>query len=334
MKKKILLSLLIVISIFAITGCGKDGDSSNTKNYSLGDVVETDILKFKLIAGEYTYALVNTNNDDFASPKEYDASTDNRNPYVASKGHTYAAFTFYVENLDRSSVEFGGSFNSNFTSVEYGGEKYNDNASFKAKSEDNLNWSSYSSSNVLLLAGKKEYYRAYVDISTDVKNLDDTLELTIYLPTSEGKNKAFKYVISEEDRNNYKGEEITLDVAIKNFKKKVVKEYFSNHLEEYIALNGNEIKTIIDGNKFNVSENGWEGTFTFENSGRIYERSDNGYAVGYTNNRTWYISENKLTLSWVNSKKETKSTVCEVKKIQDGVYLLLENGEPFGIIYK
>ena len=110
MKKKIILSLLVIVTLFAMTGCGKNNNSGKT--YSLGDTVKTDIISFKLTAGEFTYALVNTNGDEFAMPKEYNAEVDNKNPYVAAKGHTLAAFTFYVENLDRSSIDIGGSFNS------------------------------------------------------------------------------------------------------------------------------------------------------------------------------------------------------------------------------
>ena len=340
MKKKILLGLLVIISLFTITGCGQNGNSGKT--YSLGDTVKTDIISFELIAGEFTYALVNTNGDEFAMPKEYNAEDDNNNPYVAAKGHTLAAFTFCVENLDRASIDIGGSFNSEFGSITYEKENYGINNDsevvFKATSEDNLNWESYSYDNILLQAGEKKYFRAYIDIPTDVEKLDDTMELTIYLPTSEDKTEAFTFVISEDDRNNYKDDEITEDIAIKNLDKKVVQEYFNNHLVDYSIMNSDEIKSSVESRKLNVIEIGgggiWKGSFTFQTSGRIYEKSDNGYAVGYTNNRTWGISDNKLTLSWVNGNKETISTICEVRKIQDGAYLLLDNGEIFGILYE
>lgn len=337
MKKKILLGLLVFVALFTITGCGKNNNS--TKKYSLGDTVKTDIISFKLTAGEFTYALVNTNGDEFAMPKEYNAEVDNKNPYVAAKGHTLAAFTFYVENLDRSSIDIGGSFNSKFGSITYDKENYGDNndskVKFKSTSDDNLNWESYSSDNILLQAGEKKYFRAYIDIPTDVKSLDDTMELTIYLPTSEDKTEAFTFVISEDDRNNYKGEEISEDVAIKNLNKKVVQEYFNSHLNEYSSITGDEIKSYIEGKKFNATTLGsgtWQGTFTFETSGRIYE-GGNKYAVGYTNNRTWNISENNLNLSWVNSKGETKTTSYEVKKVKDGVYLLVVDNKVSGILY-
>lgn len=336
MKKKIILSLFVFLSLFMITGCGKDGNSS--EKHSLGDTVKTDIVSFKLVTGKFTYALVNTNGDEFATPKEYNAEQDNKNPYVAAKGHTLASFTFYLENLDRSSIDIGGSFNSKFGSIKYGKDSYGDTNDskvvFKASSEDNLNWKSYSSGNILLQAGEKGYYRAYIDIPTDVENLDDTMELTIYLPTSKDKTESFTFVVSKEDRETYK-EEISEEAAIKNLNKKIVQEYFNNKLTNYSSITGDEIKTSIEGKKFNVTtiDGGtWQGTFTFETSGKIYE-GGNKYATGYVNQRTWNISGNILNLSWVNGKGETKTESYEVKKVKDGVYLLVTDNKVTGILY-
>ncbi len=334
--------MLIIIILFSVTGCGKEkSELSSNKKYSLGESAETDVLKFKLIAGEFTYALVNTTGDEFAMPKEYDAKVDNDNPYVAAKGHTLASFTFYIENLDRSSIDIGGSFNPIFGSITYENKNYGNNneanVKFKSVSNDNLNWESYPSDNILLFAGDKKYFRAYIDIPTDVKSLDDTMELTIYLPSSNNKVTAFKYVISEEDRNSYKGEEIPEDIAIKNLDRKVVQEYFKNRLNDYSAITGDAIKQSIEGKKFNVTEIGgagiWEGTFTFETSGKIYE-GGNKYAVGYVNGRTFAIDGDYLILSWVNGRKETISNKCEIRKIKDETYLLIENGEIHAILYK
>lgn len=339
MKKKILLGLLVFVALFTITGCGKNNNSS--KKYSLGDTVKTDIISFKLTAGEFTDALFYTYGDEFAMPKEYNAEHDNKIPYFAKEGHTFAAFTFYIENLDRSSINIGGSSNSKFCSITYDKENYGYNndfeVKFKSALDDDLDWEIYSSYDILLKAGEKKYFRAYIDIPTDVKSLDDTMELTIYLPTSENKTEAFTFVISEDDRNNYKIEEISEDVAIKNLNKKVVQEYFNRHLNEYSSITGDEIKSYIEGEKFQVSlgttDTGiWQGTFTFETSGRIYE-GGNMYAVGYTNNRNWNISENILNLSWVNRKGETKTTPYEVKKVKNGVYLLVVDNKVSGILY-
>lgn len=327
MKRKILNLLILGILIIGLTGCGKNWESA--KKYTLGKSVETDIASFKLLAGKFTYALVRTNNDDLGTAKEFDATEDDKSPYVASKGHTLVAITFYVENLDRSDVNF----DYNFVKVKYEGKEYNSDIKYVATSEDNLNWERYNSSNILLLSNEKKYYRCYIDIDTDVKDLDSTVDLTITLPTSENKDKSFKYSISKSDRNEYKGEEITEEVAIQNYENERVKEYFKGHIEDYKILTGDEIKSVVNEKKFNVNKNGgWSGTFKFESSGRIYE-GGNKYAVGYVNGRTWNIEDNYLVLSWVNGRKETISNKCEVRKINEEAYLLIDNGELFGILY-
>jgi hypothetical protein len=333
MKKKICLVLVFILSLFIITGCG------SSETYKIGDAVSTDIANFKLVAGEFAYALENTSGSDFAIPKEYDAKDDSNNPYVAAKGHTLVAFTFYIENLDRSSLDMGGSFNSVFAKVKYDKKEYGDTneqvVEFKAESEDYLNWKSYSSDNILLSAGDKLYYRAYMDIPVDVSSLDDTVEITIYLPNSGGKTEEFTYVISEDDRNNFKGVELEEDVAIKNLSKGVVQEYFNSRLSDYTAVNGTDIKTAIEGKKFNVTTLGtgtWEGTFKFETSGKIYE-GGNKYVSGYTNKRTWVVTGDDLILSWVNGRGETKSETYSVKKVKDGTYLLVSSDKVAGILY-
>ena len=327
MKKKILLSLLIVAILFTITGC------SFGKSYKLGDAVETDIMKVKLLAGKYTYALNNVYDDDYATPKEYDPERDQRNIFVAAKGHTYAAFTFYVENLDRSDLDFGDSFDGKFVEAEYGGKKYGDEVIFAAESKDNLNWSKYSSSNILLLAGEKGYYRAYVDLAKDVKDLDSDLKLIFHLPNSNGKKEKFTFVVTADDRKSYKGEELSLEVAMKNFRKAPAKKYFENHMKEYSVLKGDEIKKALEGIRFDVSVNSWDGKFTFEKSGNIYEK--NVYVDGYTNKRTWKVEGDNLILSSTNDKGKTTSTLCEVLRIADELdgYLLVADGKLYGILF-
>ena len=104
---------------------------------------------------------------------------------------------------------------------------------------------------------------------------------------------------------------------------------------ESASINGDEIKTSIEGKKYNVTTIGdgtWQGTFTFETSGKIFE-GGNKYATGYVNQRTWNISGNILNLSWVNGKGETKTESYEVKKVKDGVYLLVTDNKVTGILY-
>lgn len=95
----------------------------------------------------------------------------------------------------------------------------------------------------MLSAGEKKYFKAYIDISTNVKSLDDTMKLAIYLATSEDKTSAFKFVVSE-------------DVAIKILSKKADKEYFNSPLSEYFFITGDEINSSIKEKKFNTTELG------------------------------------------------------------------------------
>lgn len=325
MKKKIFIGLFMLVVLFGLTGCG------NGETYKLGGVVESDILKLTLNKAQFAIALENTNGEEYATPKEYDADGDENNPYVAAKGHTYVAFTFTVENLDRSSVEFGGSFNDDFASVKYNGKKYTEEVIFKAEAENILDWKSYDSSNVLLLTGETMMYRAYIDIPVDVENLDDTFELTFYLPTSNGGTQEFTFVVTKEDRDNLADEEIPFEVALTHFTHKKGIAYFTNHYQEYEVVSSSELENVILSKKYNVqmaTSGSWIGTFKFEESGRIYENSSNGYAVGYVNNRTWKIEGDKIIISSNPSGKNVKSYTCEMRKIEDGIYLLINDGTP------
>ena len=75
MKKKILFILTLLFVLVGIVG---RGDKKNTdeekkdekKYYSLGDIVETDIARFQLHAGQFAYALENSVNNNYALPKE------------------------------------------------------------------------------------------------------------------------------------------------------------------------------------------------------------------------------------------------------------------------
>lgn len=116
MKKLIALFLAMVMCL-SLAACGNkqinsgnsqtdDGTAApndNIQYYKLGDTVSTDIFEFTLNAAEFTIALNNVNDDDRYTPKAYDPQDDADNPYVAPVGHTYAAFSYTVSNLNRAS---------------------------------------------------------------------------------------------------------------------------------------------------------------------------------------------------------------------------------------
>ena len=204
MNKRVLIIVALIavlgIGLFVLTGCGNNTDeSSNERNKTmkLGDIVETDIVKLSLYNSQLCIALDNTtSSNEMFKPKEYDATKDIKNPYVASKGHTLVSFTIKLENLDRGSLDLGGGFNSQFTQVKYNENNYNEKAKIKARSKDNIKWETYSSENILLLAGETYFYRGYIDIETDA-NLSDDFDIIFYLPNSKGESEKFNFHITK-----------------------------------------------------------------------------------------------------------------------------------------
>ena len=327
MKKKILLCLFSIICILGLTGCGKNANQKleESKKYKLGESVESDILKLTLNKAELAVALYDSD-VYFGTPKEYNTSEDAKNSYVAPKGHTFVAFTFKMENLDRTQRNF-----NNNTSVQYKDNTYEKKAQPLAYSNNNVVWKKYELSNIisiLLEAGETKFYRAYIDIPTDADNLEDTFELTFYLPTSDNsKEKKFTYRVTKEDRDKLVEEEIPLDLALSNFELKNVRDYFKSHYAEYEIINANQINDIISNKNFNVvevPETGiWKGTYNFESSGKIYQIVHGDVDIGYTNNMTWKIDGNNLIISSNPSGKNVKNKTYEMRKINGTEYYLL-----------
>ena len=194
--------------------------------FQLGDTVSTDIFEFTLDTAVMTIALNNrTAKDgtagDYFTPKKYDPQQDANNPLVAAKGHTYASFTYTVKNLDRASAKFhsGGSF----ASVEYNGVTYiakmndgmdegayyqfqdNDRRMYKDEKGKLHNTKAYiwykgPGDEFSLEVGAAESRRAYVDISVDVDDLSSDFKLTVNIPTSDGTESSFTYLVTEERR--------------------------------------------------------------------------------------------------------------------------------------
>lgn len=207
--KKIIALFLTFVMLFSLAACS--GISSKTY-HKLGETVSTDIFEFTLDAAEFAIALNNVNNDDYFTPKEYNPEYDANNPFVASTGHTFAAFTFTVKNLNRTSDEL---YNSTFATVKYDGKnhrafkqgafylyegKYILDEYGNKRTQEAGEWHSDPSSNFLLDAGAKESRRAYIDVAADVKDLTDDIEITFEIPNSEGKKVKFTYLVTEADR--------------------------------------------------------------------------------------------------------------------------------------
>jgi hypothetical protein len=309
--------------------------------YKLGDTVETDIVKFTLNNAQLAIKLNSTSTasydemqagishitDDYFTADEYNEEEDLGAAYVAGIGHTYVVMEYYVENLNRTSVETD---NGSFVTVEYKNESYSGSTEYGASSENGYDWEPYQSSNVLLLAGDSLYFRCYVDISTDADNLEDDFYLTFSLPNSDGSFLDCKYLVRVEDRTTIENEEISLDEAIYSFNTQEGYDYFVNHLRKYTVLTADEIRSAIIGKKWSVNlivkAGHWSGEFNFKEDGSIEETLSDG-SVGYFNNRTWKISEDSLIL-----KADASESTYEVRKVSDNAYLLVEDSGPVGIL--
>ena len=332
-KKKILFLLLMSMTCSMLFACGskdtqketgkQNEEAEETETYALGQTVSTDIFELTLNKADLTIALENRIGNEYFIPKEYDAADDAKNPYVASKGHTLAAFTYTAANLDRGSVNVDESFNPTFLTIEYNGETYHSDTIYGARSTDGLNWERNNSSNVLLLASDSAMYRAYVDIPIEIENLSDTFTMIFSLPNSDGTTTDFTYTITSEAREEAQNQkiELTLEQAKDNFTKDEGQAYFKDHVSEYTSVSGDEIESVVLSKAWDVvylppEYSGFlEGTFWFEDNGVIKD------TYGYANERTWAVKEDSLIL---NGKYER-----EMKEVTDGLYLLLLEGEPY-----
>ena len=226
--RKIIALLLAGCMLFSLAACGgtqteqasasSDGDIpsevSEEQYAAVGDTVSTDIFSFTLDSAALAIALDNTVDENYFLPKEFDAQQDSDNPYVAPKGHTFAAFTYTVTNLDRASAEF---HDGSFASVEYDGVAYSraetplEEGAYMVDPEKKIRdidgsmqtipaneWQRGASNNLLLSVGAKETRRSYLDIPVEANSLSDEFKLTISIPTSDGSKTDFTYWVKAE----------------------------------------------------------------------------------------------------------------------------------------
>lgn len=181
MKKTISLLLALVL---CLSLCACDGGSSK-ETYHLGDTVSTDIFEFSLDEATFAYALNNTKGENFFAPKEYDATNDKSNPYVADTGETFIAVKYTVTNIGRTTTQLykGGLF-----TAKYDGKTYPVIGVLTLNASDK-------SDNVLVEAGETETNRGYAEIGVDVENLTDGFTITVQIPNSQGKTEKFTYII-------------------------------------------------------------------------------------------------------------------------------------------
>lgn len=206
--KKFIEIVLAISMCFSFCSCG----SEKVEKFAVGETLATDILEITLDSAAFATALGRTMSgkswrtavpdDDYFLPKEYDALKDADNPYVAGKGHTLVAITFTVKNIDRKSVDIGGTFNPTFITVQYSDKEYSSNVKYGAVRLDETNWEEYNSQNILLSpAEPKKTVRCYMDIPVEVENMSDPFSIKFSLPNSEGATTDFVYAVNQEVQN-------------------------------------------------------------------------------------------------------------------------------------
>ena len=209
MKK--IVSLLLVgimcISLSACTGSTTETKEVDVVKYSIGDTVSTDIFDFTLENAEFAIACENDLTSKYLEPKEYDASSDSGNPYVASIGETLVALTFTIKNNNRTSMNIASSFgdwdltwnvsyqNEDFMLLNQWYDTHDLDLDPAAVSSNGTTWERQDTENDVLEAGDVKTYRTYGRISTDVENLTDSFEITVNVPTGSQEDEMFVFVI-------------------------------------------------------------------------------------------------------------------------------------------
>lgn len=193
----------------------KSNDESNIAEpevtyYKIGDTVSTDIVEFTLDDAAFAIALENTTGEGYCAPKEYDREEDQRNPYVAKKGQTFVFYEYTMENLDRTAlnvyvrelasikyneIQYEGT-NQNKAAYYYDINEYYDQYG-KLITEEPYVWHmDIFSSDIMISATEKESHRAYLEVKTEVSDLNDEFAITFNLPTSNGEKESFTYLVN------------------------------------------------------------------------------------------------------------------------------------------
>lgn len=199
--KKFVSILLIIAMCISLAACGASSDDKTDTYYKIGDTVSSDILEFTLDKAALSIALNNVMDENYGSPKEYNAQEDKDNPFVCAKGNTYATFTYTINNIDRTSyngvlplVEAEYKDVISDKQVDFA-EYVNEKDEWKSTGNDTIrpvySW------HFVLEPGVAETYRSYIEIPVEADSLTDDFILTVKLPSSDGSTSDFSYLISQ-----------------------------------------------------------------------------------------------------------------------------------------
>lgn len=181
---------------------------AQTTTAAIGETVSTDIVELTLDRAEFATALYNgisteailgqtpVDEIELGLPKEYDASADADNPYVAPVGHILVAYTVTVSNLDRTAHDLDEWSSNDFVTLTYSDQELSAD-----KKETVLiicaDGSLYSSPvlNLPLSASDTSTFRRYAEFAIEPESLTDPFRLTFSLPNSQGEKEHFTYQI-------------------------------------------------------------------------------------------------------------------------------------------
>ncbi len=217
--KKLLALLLALLMALSLCACGGGDDApddapaeptedaapaEDAAGQPLGATQSTDILEFTLNRADLCIALNSTysmgdGGQDYFLPKEYVASEDGSNPYVAATGHTLVSFTYTIHNLDRTNQDLKPTI-----TIGYAGETYTFAPPFDSPKygwEQTLGEDPSPSEAVNMILDPDETLtrRGYVDIPVAAEPTDE-LDFTIILPNSAGENVNMAYHVTQTDR--------------------------------------------------------------------------------------------------------------------------------------
>ncbi len=357
--KKIIVSILALVMLFMLVACDEESssevipsseskiDSSSNESkvgsepesepepepepeFHLGEMVSTDILEFTLDYAEFAIALHNGSAGDWkyiCLPKDYDADKDDNSCFVAAMGHTLISLEFTAKNLNRVDMSIADQSDSKFLTVKYMDTEYVwECNSGLYPSKDGYDWEGVEGS-AKTTPQEIMHFRTSADIATNVADLTDPFSISFELPTSSGEKEKFTYCITKEDIEAYKDREISLDEAVNAFRYDKPQEHFKNHLSEYTELSTEEITSLTrtDGVKMLMCHQ----DNSIDKKGNVFD--GNGLITYYYKTTKvslpYTITDNKLCIE-----SSANTYQCSVYRITEDIYLLLNNGDVFGII--
>lgn len=194
--KRLGVWLLLFCTCVSLCACGVGGGDAHV----LGETVSTEIFEFTLERAELAIAADNSySGGNILLPKEYDAETDQKNPFVAPTGSFLVTFSCTVKNLDRGSLGFryDDGWGDPIVTFRYKGKEYKATDAVYAEPDSSGVFDVNSSSNEIMKAGEVHALRGCLTVPVEA-DLNDAFELVVRLPAP-GK-------IDESDRTSDKQE--------------------------------------------------------------------------------------------------------------------------------